>query len=105
MSSGVPWSLVIGTLFDAREGDDDFTAALLLLERGDESKLYFASTRGVREVLASSPDGGADQFRPLYRRMREHLGKRESVSAGRPARASDLEVILPRLPINRDGER
>lgn len=105
LSSGAPWSLVVGTLFDASEDGDDFSAALLLLERGDESKLYFASTRGVREVLASSPDGGADQFRPLYRRMRDHLGKRQSVSARRPASPDDLDAILPRLPVNRGGER
>jgi hypothetical protein len=105
LSSGAPWSLVAGTLFDASEDGDNFSAALLLLERGDESKLYFASTRGVREVLASSPDGGADQFRPLYRRMRDHLGQRQSVSARRSASADDLEAILPRAPINRVGER
>jgi SAM-dependent methyltransferase len=105
LSSGAPWSLVTGTLFDASEDGDNFSAALLLLERGDESKLYFASTRGVREVLASSPDGGADQFRPLYRRMRDHLGQRQSVSARRSASADDLEAILPRAPINRVGER
>ena len=105
MSSGSSWSLVEGVVFDAREDLDEFAAALLLLERGDEGKLYFATTRGVREVLASSPDGGVDQYRPLYRRMRNEIGKRRSVVSRRDAVASDLADVLPRSPVSRDGGR
>ena len=105
MSSGSAWSLAEGVVFDACENLDEFAAALLLLERGDEGKLYFATTRGVREVLASSPDGGVDQYRPLYRRMRNEIGKRQMVVARRDAIASDLVEILPRPPVTRGGER
>ena len=105
MSSGPPWSLIEGVMFDAREDLDEFAAALLLLERGDEGKLYFATTRGVREVLASSPDGGVDQYRPLYRRMRNEIGKRRSVVSRRDAVASDLADVLPRSPVSRGGGR
>jgi hypothetical protein len=104
MSNGPAWSLSEGVVFDARESDD-FSAALLLLARGDEGKLYFATTRGVREVLASSPDGGADQFRPLYRRMRDEIGNRRSVVARRAAVDGDLVDILPRTSFTRGGER
>jgi SAM-dependent methyltransferase len=104
MSNGPAWSLSEGVVFDARE-NDDFSAALLLLARGDEGKLYFATTRGVREVLASSPDGGADQFRPLYRRMRDEIGNRRSVVARRAAVDGDLVDILPRTSFTRGGER
>lgn len=99
------WELVAGTMFEASEDDDDFSAALLLLESGDAGKLYFATTRGVREVLASSPDGGAEQFRPLYRRMRDHLGKRQSVVSRRTATTDDLEVVVPRPVVSRGGGR
>ncbi len=105
MASGPPWALSEGVVFDARENLDDFAAALLLLERGDEGKLYFATTRGVREVLASSPDGGVDQFRPLYRRMRNEIGQRRMVVGRRDAVASDLAEILPRPPVSRGGGR
>lgn len=103
MSSGPSWSLVEGVVFDARENEDEFAATLLLLERGDEGKLYFATTRGVREVLASSPDGGVDQYRPLYRRMRNQIGKRQSVVGRRDATDNDLANVLPRLPVSRGG--
>lgn len=105
MSAGGSWSLVEGIVFDAAEDGDNFAAALLLLERGDEGKLYFTTTRGVREVLASSPDGGADQFRPLYRRMRNHLGKRQSIVSRRDASGDDLTEMLPRPPVSRGGGR
>lgn len=105
MSSGSEWSLAEGVVFDARENLDEFAAALLLLERGDEGKLYFATTRGVREVLASSPDGGVDQYRPLYRRMRNEIGKRRMVVGRRDAVASDLAEILPRPPVTRGAGR
>lgn len=96
-----PWGLVDGTIFEASEDDDAFSAALLLLELGDAGKLYFATTRGVREVLASSPDGGAEQFRPLYRRMRDHLGMRQSVVARRAATPADCDAVLPRPVLSR----
>jgi hypothetical protein len=99
------WSLVDGTIFEASENDDAFSAALLLLERGDAGKLYFATTRGVREVLASSPDGGAEQFRPLYRRMRDHLGMRQSVVARRAAMSADCNAVLPRPILSRGAGR
>lgn len=105
MAGGSRWLLIEGVLFDAAENDDNFSAALVLLERGDEGKLYFTTTRGVREVLASSPDGGADQFRPLYRRMRNEIGKRRSVVSRRDAVESDLDKILPRSPVSRGGAR
>ncbi|MEY2969371.1 MAG: hypothetical protein RIQ64_1998 [Actinomycetota bacterium] len=100
------WGLVEGTMFDASEEGDAFSAALLLLERSDAGKLYFATTRGVREVLASSPDGGAEQFRPLYRRMRDHLGMRQSVVSRRPATFTDREAVVPRpIGVSRGGGR
>jgi len=105
MAAGASWSLVTGIIFEASENGDDFSAALLLLERGDEGKLYFATTRGVREVLASSPDGGAEQFRPLYRKMRDHLGKRQSVVSRRAAHADDIDLVLPRPPVRGAAER
>lgn len=105
MSAGAPWTLIEGVIFDAREDHDRFAATLLLLERGDEGKLYFSTTRGVREVLASSPDGGAEQYRPLYRRMRNEIGKRRSVVGRRDAVASDLADVLPRSALRRDGGR
>ncbi|MBM3730811.1 MAG: class I SAM-dependent methyltransferase [Actinobacteria bacterium] len=102
MASGSgTWELLTGTLFEASEDDDDFSAALLLLRRGDAAKLYFATTRGVREVLASSPDGGAEQFRPLYRRMRDHLGRRQSVVSHRAATNDDVQVVVPRAIVGR----
>jgi SAM-dependent methyltransferase len=104
-SDDLPWDLVTGTIFEADGGGDDFSVALLLLERGDAGKLYFATTRGVREVLASSPDGGAEQFRPLYRRMRDHLGIRQSVVSRRTANTDDLEAVLPRPIVSRGGGR
>jgi hypothetical protein len=105
MAAGASWSLVTGIIFEASENGDDFSAALLLLERGDEGKLYFATTRGVREVLASSPDGGAELFRPLYRKMRDHLGKRQSVVSRRAAHADDIDLVLPRPPVRGAAER
>ncbi|MFM7744893.1 MAG: hypothetical protein ACKO8T_04440, partial [Actinomycetota bacterium] len=54
-SGGGAWELAAGTMFEANEDNDAFSASLLLLARGDAGKLYFATTRGVREVLASSP--------------------------------------------------
>ena len=102
-STGATWALVAGTMFDASENGDDFSAALLLLERGDAGKLYFATTRGVREVLASSPDGGAEQFRPLYRRMRDHLAMRQSVVSRRAATSDDVHVVVPRPIVSRGG--
>ena len=97
MANGSEWSLVSGRIFDASEDGDRFSVALLLLERGDEGKLYFATTRGVREILASSPDGGAGQFVALYERMCDHLGQRPSVVAERGAEAADVREVLPRL--------
>jgi SAM-dependent methyltransferase len=97
MSGGGDWTMLRGQIFEASEDDADFSAALLLLERGDEGKLYFSTTRGVREILASSPDGGAEQFVPLYRRMRDHLSNRQSVVRRRDATVDDLVVVLPRL--------
>jgi hypothetical protein len=106
MASGdLPWDLVTGTILEAGDDGGGFAAALLLLERGDAGKLYFATTRGVREVLASSPVGGAEQFRPLYRRMRDHLGKRQSVVSRRAATADDLEAVVPRPIVSRGGGR
>lgn len=102
-SSTTPWSLVTGTIFEATEDGDEFAAALLLLERDDAGKLYFATTRGVREVLASSPDGGADQFRPLFRRMRDHLGMRQSVVSRRVATSDDVDAVVPRTIVSRGG--
>lgn len=99
------WNLVTGTMFEASEEGDDFSAALLLLERGDAGKLYFATTRGVREILASTPDGGAEQFRPLYRRMRDHLGMRQSVVSRRAATDDDLRVVVPKPVVSRGGGR
>ena len=96
MSSGGDWALVDGTLYEAAEDDDRFSVALLLLERGTEAKLYFSTTRGVREILASSPDGGADQFRALYRSMRQHLGERPSVVSQRAATTDDAVAVVPR---------
>ena len=75
----------------------EFSAALLLLARGREGKLYFTTTRGVREVLASSPDGGAEQFAPLYRQMHDHLMNRPSVVGRRDVTDEDLVDVLPRL--------
>lgn len=102
-STGATWSLVAGTMFEASEEGDDFSAALLLLERGDAGKLYFATTRGVREILASSPDGGAEQFRPLYRRMRDHLGMRQSVVSRRAATPADVDAVVPQPIVSRGG--
>lgn len=104
-SGGGTWELFTGTMFEASEDDNDFSAALLLLERGDAGKLYFATTRGVREILASSPDGGAEQFRPLYRRMRNHLGMRQSVVSRRQATPDDVEAVVPRQIVSRGGGR
>lgn len=104
-SGGGAWDLAAGTMFEANEDNDAFSAALLLLERRDAGKLYFATTRGVREVLASSPDGGAEQFRPLYRRMRDHLGMRQSVVSRREATTADVEAVVPRPIVRRGGER
>ena len=104
-SGGGTWELVAGTMFEAGEDGIDFSAALLLLERGDAGKLYFATTRGVREILASSPDGGAEQFRPLYRRMRDHLGMRQSVVSRREAAPADVEAVVPRPIVSRGGGR
>lgn len=98
MAGGDEWSLVHGTIFEASEDEDEFSAALLLLERGAEAKLYFATTRGVREILASNAEGGPDQFAQLYEQMREHLGGRPSVVDERAADAADLHLIVPRLP-------
>jgi len=97
MAGGGEWRMSRGQIFEATEDGSDFFAALLLLERGDEGKLYFSTTRGVREILASSPDGGADQFVPLYRRMRDHLSNRQSVVRRRDATDDDLADVLPRL--------
>lgn len=104
-SGGGSWGLAAGTMFEASEENDTFSAALLLLERGDAGKLYFTTTRGVREVLASSPDGGAEQFRPLYRRMRDHLGMRQSVVSRREATTVDVEVVVPRPIVSRGAGR
>ncbi|MFM7744892.1 MAG: hypothetical protein ACKO8T_04435 [Actinomycetota bacterium] len=92
-------------MFEAGEDGNDFSASLLLLERGDAGKLYFATTRGVREILASSPDGGAEQFRPLYRRMRDHLGMRQSVVSRREVTTADVEAVVPRPIVSRGGGR
>ncbi|MEY2626449.1 MAG: hypothetical protein RJB08_208, partial [Actinomycetota bacterium] len=97
MAGGSAWNLLHGQIFEASENGDDFSAALLLLERGDEGKLYFSTTRGVREVLASSPDGGAEQFLPLYRQMRDHLAQRETVVRSRDVKVDELARIIPRL--------
>lgn len=105
MATGTPWMLVVGRVFEAEEDGDTFSAALLLLERGDEGKLYFATTRGVREVLASSPDGGAAQFQPLFRRMRDEIGNRKAVRSGRVAVDADLAVVLPRPIVTPGGGR
>lgn len=104
-SDGSVWQLVTGMMFEASENGDDFSAALLLLERGDAGKLYFATTRGVREILASSGDGGAEQFRPLFRRMRDHLSKRRSVVSRRAATDADVEAVVPRPIVSRGAER
>ncbi len=97
MARGDEWKMLRGQIFEASEGGTDFSAALLLLERGDEGKLYFATTRGVREVLASSPDSGGEQFAPLYRQMHDHLMNRPSVVDHRDATDEDLGDVLPRL--------
>ena len=104
-SGGGTWELVAGTMFEAGEDGNDFSASLLLLERGDAGKLYFATTRGVREILASSPDGGAEQFRPLYRRMRDHLGMRQSVVSRREVTTADVEAVVPRPIVSHGGGR
>ncbi|MFM8390339.1 MAG: hypothetical protein ACKOA5_13970, partial [Actinomycetota bacterium] len=104
-SGGGAWELAAGTMFEANEDNDAFSAALLLLARGDAGKLYFATTRGVREILASSPAGGAEQFRPLYRRMRNHLGMRQSVVSRREATTTDVEAVVPRPIVSRGGGR
>lgn len=99
MAGGGEWSLAQGRIFDASEDGDDFSAALLLVQRGDEGKLYFTTTRGVREILASSPDGGAEQFALLYQQVSEHLGERPSVVGQRDAEEADLRMVVPRLPV------
>ena len=97
MARGDEWKLLRGQIFEASEDGAGFSAALLLVERGAEGKLYFATTRGVREVLASSPDGGAEQFAPLYRQMHDHLMNRPSVVGHRDVTGEDLADVLPRL--------
>ena len=97
MARGDEWKMLRGQIFEASEDGADFSAALLLLERGDEGKLYFATTRGVREVLASSPDSGGEQFVPLYRQMHDHLTNRPSVVDCRDVTDEDLGDVLPRL--------
>ena len=97
MARGDEWKMLRGQIFEASEDGADFSAALLLLERGDEGKLYFATTRGVRDVLASSADSGGEQFAPLYQQMHDHLMNRPSVVGRRDVTDEDLGDVLPRL--------
>ena len=106
MASGGDLTLAAGRMFDVNEDDEDFAAALLLLERRDgDSLVYFATTRGVREILASGQRGTAEGIRAFYDDLCAEIKDRPSVVGVHEATHDDMTQILPRLPVTHGGER
>ena len=94
---GGPWSVVAGEVMEVDDPMGTMSAALCLMENGSDGLLYFTTTRGVREVLARTSEGGAAQFVPMYRSVRNSVGRRPSVRLRRPVEQDDADVAVPRL--------
>jgi len=92
-----PWSVVAGEVMEGSDDNGTFEAALCLMENGPAGMLYFATTRGVREILAETPDGGAAQFVPMYRAVRNDVGRRASIRLRRSFADGDHARVVPRL--------
>lgn len=94
---GGPWTVVAGEVLEVDDAMGSMTAALCLMEHGSSGLLYFTTTRGVREILARTTEGGAAQFVPMYRSVRNSVGRRPSVRSRRPFDDSDVEAAVPSL--------
>jgi SAM-dependent methyltransferase len=92
-----PWTVVAGEMMDVDDESGSMAAALCLMEHDTVGMLYFATTRGVREVLAHTTEGGAAQFVPMYRSVRNSVGRRPSVRSRRPMEDDDAVAVIPRL--------
>lgn len=97
VAEGGPWTVVAGELMEVDDDTGTMSAALCLMEHGTAGLLYFTTTRGVREVLAHTPDGGAAQFVAMYRSVRNSVGRRPSVRSRRPLDNDDADAAVPRL--------
>ncbi len=97
VAAGGPWTVVAGEVMEVDDGTGAMAAALCLMEHDSVGILYFATTRGVREILAHTADGGAAQFVPMYRSVRNSVGRRPSVRVRRPIQESDADAAVPRL--------
>jgi SAM-dependent methyltransferase len=92
-----PWIVMAGEMMEVDDGSGAMSAALCLMEHETVGILYFTTTRGVREVLAHTTEGGAAQFVPMYRSVRNSVGRRPSVRSRRPIEDEDAAVVVPRL--------
>ena len=94
---GGPWTVVAGEVMEVEDPLGSMSAALCLMEHGSAGLLYFTTTRGVREILARTSEGGAAQFVPMYRSVRNSVGRRPSVRSRRPIEKDDADAAVPRL--------
>jgi SAM-dependent methyltransferase len=92
-----PWAVAVGEVMEGSDDNGTFEVALCLMENGPAGMLYFATTRGVREILAETPDGGAAQFVPMYRAVRNDVGRRASIRSRRSFEDGDHVRIVPAL--------
>ena len=94
---GGPWTVFAGEVMEVDDPLGSMSAALCLMEHGSAGLLYFTTTRGVREILARTSEGGAAQFVPMYRSVRNSVGRRPSVRSRRPIDDDEVDAAVPRL--------